>query len=118
MNLKNLNRTLWSENSAGSLIALPGRLFHINIRSLMKLLPILIAIVAAVDAVDAAVPRFVQGINLNGPALVVDGRAWDGTNATNVVISGKRFENQAVALKPATDPKRAQMITAACGATR
>ncbi|MBK7997191.1 MAG: PSD1 domain-containing protein [Verrucomicrobia bacterium] len=53
---------------------------------------------------------FVRAINLNGPALVVDGRAWDGTDATNVTISGKRFENQAVALKPATDPKRAQMI--------
>ncbi len=62
------------------------------------------------DHLVSAEAVFVRAINLNGPALVVDGRAWDGTDATNVTISGKRFENQAVALKPATDPKRAQMI--------
>ena len=53
---------------------------------------------------------FLQAINLNGSAVEIDGRAWSGTDATNVTISGKRFENQAVALKPATDPNRARMI--------
>jgi hypothetical protein len=53
---------------------------------------------------------FVRGINLNGPELELDGRVWEGGNATNVTITGKRFENQAVALKPATDPNRARMI--------
>jgi hypothetical protein len=58
----------------------------------------------------AAEATFLRGVNLNGPAVEIDGRKWEGTNATNVVVSGKRFENQAVALKPATDPARARMI--------
>ena len=58
----------------------------------------------------AAEATFLRAINLNGPALTIDGRAWDGTNAADVVINGKKFENQAVALKPATDPARARMI--------
>src|ERR1043166_6807621 len=58
----------------------------------------------------AADATFFRAINFNGPAVEIDGRKWDGTNATNIVISGKTFENQAVALKPATDPNRAQMI--------
>jgi hypothetical protein len=58
----------------------------------------------------AAEATFLRAVNLNGPALEIEGRAWEGTNATNLVINGKRFENQAVALKPATDPSRARMI--------
>ncbi len=58
----------------------------------------------------AADATFFRAVNFNGPAVEVDGRPWEGTNATNVVINGKRFENQAVALKPATDPNRARMI--------
>jgi hypothetical protein len=62
---------------------------------------------ASLLAADATLFR---ALNLNGPAVEIDGRIWEGTNATNVAISGKRFENQAVALKPATDPNRARMI--------
>jgi len=58
----------------------------------------------------AADATFFRAVNFNGPAVEVDGRPWEGTNATNVVINGKKFENQAVALKPATDPNRARMI--------
>ena len=53
---------------------------------------------------------FLRAVNLNGPALQIDGRQWDGTNSANLLISGKLFENQSVALKPATDPDRARMI--------
>lgn len=54
---------------------------------------------------------FYRAINLNGPALVIDGRKWEaGASATNLATTGKSFENQAVALKPATDPARARMI--------
>ena len=69
-----------------------------------------IGVACATASSPAAEATFLRAINLNGPAIEVDGRAWEGTNATNVVISGKRFENQAVALKPATDPNRARMI--------
>ncbi|HWN97403.1 MAG TPA: DUF1549 domain-containing protein, partial [Methylomirabilota bacterium] len=60
--------------------------------------------------VSAAEAMFYRAINLNGPALTIDGRAWEGTNASNFVSDGKSFENQSVALKPATDAARAQMI--------
>lgn len=54
---------------------------------------------------------FYRAINLNGPELVIDGRKWEaGASAANLAITGKSFENQAVALKPATDPARARMI--------
>lgn len=53
---------------------------------------------------------FLRAINLNGPALTIDGRAWEAGSTTNLTISGNAFENQAVALKPATDAARAQMI--------
>ena len=58
----------------------------------------------------AAEATFLRALNLNGPALAIDGRHWEGTNATNFSVTGKFFENQAVALKPATDPARARMI--------
>jgi mono/diheme cytochrome c family protein len=58
----------------------------------------------------AADAVFVRGINLNGPPIEIDRRGWEGTNAAGVVVQGKLFENQAVALKPATDPNRARML--------
>jgi hypothetical protein len=62
---------------------------------------------ASLFAADAT---FFRAVNLNGPTVEIDGRKWEGKNAANIVISGKEFENQAVALKPATDPARARMI--------
>ena len=59
---------------------------------------------------NAADALFLRALNLNGPALEIDGRKWEGSNAANLVVNGKVFENQAVALKPTTDPARARMI--------
>jgi hypothetical protein len=61
-------------------------------------------------AVSGAEANFFRAINLNGPALVIDGHQWEGTNASNFVCTGQSFENQSVPLKPATDAARAQMI--------
>lgn len=58
----------------------------------------------------AADAKFIRAVNLNGPALEIDGRRWEGRESTNLVVNGKLFENQAVPLKPATDPNRARMI--------
>jgi hypothetical protein len=58
----------------------------------------------------AADATFFRAVNLNGPALEIDGRKWEGKDAANLVVNGNAFENQTVALKPATDPARAQMI--------
>ncbi len=51
-----------------------------------------------------------RAINLNGPALQIDGQAWESGDTTNLTVTGNAFENQSVALKPATDRERARMI--------
>ena len=58
----------------------------------------------------AEAPRFFRAINLNGPAIEIDGRAWDGGDATDIVCQDAAFENQAVPLLPPTDDARARMI--------
>lgn len=70
----------------------------------------MVALFLPVGLLDAAEATFFRAINLNGPALELDGRPWEGTNAASLRIDGKTFENQAVLLKPVTDPARAQMI--------
>ncbi|MEK6262616.1 MAG: PSD1 and planctomycete cytochrome C domain-containing protein [Planctomycetota bacterium] len=54
--------------------------------------------------------KFFRGVNLNGPAIVIDNRQWEGKDAPNYTCNGKAFENQSVTLKPQTDRQRAQMI--------
>lgn len=54
--------------------------------------------------------KFVYGINLNGPAVVIDGQQWQGADSPNYVCRDKAFENQSVKLTPATDAARAKMI--------
>src|SRR5262245_3324885 len=48
----------------------------------------------------ASEATFLRGVNLNGPALTIDGRRWEGKSAAGVVVKGNTFENQAVPLKP------------------
>lgn len=55
-------------------------------------------------------PAFYRAINLNGPALVIDGQSWESGSAKNLQIEGNAFENDSVRLKPATDSIRAKMI--------
>ncbi|MBL9189796.1 MAG: PSD1 domain-containing protein [Opitutaceae bacterium] len=66
----------------------------------------------AAGALAAAEPaRFVRAINLNGPALTLDGRAWEaGAAAADFKATGKKFANQRVVLKPPTDAARTEMI--------
>jgi hypothetical protein len=62
-------------------------------------------------AASATEARLHRAVNLNGPALTIDGRAWEaGNDAKDVKITGKTFENQKVRLKPPTDAARTQMI--------
>ncbi|UOQ68192.1 GDSL-type esterase/lipase family protein [Hymenobacter volaticus] len=53
---------------------------------------------------------FYRAINLNGPALQLDGNAWEASTTANFSYSGHTYENQDVALSPATDSDRAHMI--------
>jgi hypothetical protein len=68
-------------------------------------------LLVAASALVAAEAQFLRGINLNGPAVVIDGRAWEaGIGAPDLTSTGKLFANQRVALKPPTDAARAEMI--------
>lgn len=67
------------------------------------------ALQTSVDAADS-VPAFFRGLNLNGPAVVIDGNSWEGNESKNFTCSDRAFENRSVPLVPATDPDRAQMI--------
>lgn len=58
----------------------------------------------------AAEPTFFRGLNLNGSAITIDGRNWDGKDAPDFSFKGNVFENQSVPLKPPVDVARTQMI--------
>ncbi|MBS0264169.1 MAG: hypothetical protein JSS02_19690, partial [Planctomycetes bacterium] len=47
--------------------------------------------------------RFYRAINLNGPAMVIDGQPWEAGDAKDLRCAANAFENQNVPLKPATD---------------
>ena len=59
---------------------------------------------------DTAPARFYRAVNLNGPALVIDGNPWEAGDSSNVRCQGNAFENQSVRLRPTTDPERTRMI--------
>jgi hypothetical protein len=59
---------------------------------------------------DEPAPTFFRGLNLNGPAVTIDGRSWDGADSKQYICRDKAFENQKVPLQPATDAERAKMI--------
>jgi hypothetical protein len=58
----------------------------------------------------AAPAKFLLGVNLNGPACVIDGNAWQGQDSPSVACDAHAFENQLVPLKPTTDGPRQAMI--------
>ncbi|TGE29295.1 Ig-like domain-containing protein [Hymenobacter metallicola] len=54
---------------------------------------------------------FYRAINVNGPAITLDGNAWQASSgASGVQIIGTPFANQNITLNPATDATRASMI--------
>ena len=67
----------------------------------------MLALPAAMLANEAS---FFRAVNLNGPALTIDGRPWDGAEAVDFAATGNSFENQKVPLKPPTDAARTRMI--------
>ncbi|HMO66845.1 MAG TPA: hypothetical protein PKE47_16780, partial [Verrucomicrobiota bacterium] len=76
-----------------------------------------LAACAAAAAVGAEATPY-RAINLNGPAGPILGRDWEGRGAPNLKLSGKEFENQAVLLRPPTDPAKAQMIRSSLHGSR
>jgi Protein of unknown function (DUF1549)/Protein of unknown function (DUF1553)/Planctomycete cytochrome C len=69
-----------------------------------------VALVCLGGHLGAADAVFYRAVNLNGPAVTIDGHAWDGSDAKEFAATGNVFENQSVPLRPATDKARAQMI--------
>jgi hypothetical protein len=61
-------------------------------------------------ASQAAPATFFRAINLNGPAVSIDGYPWEADKPEVLKAKGSSFENQAVPLKPPTDPDRTKMI--------
>ncbi|MDZ4288910.1 MAG: DUF1549 domain-containing protein, partial [Prosthecobacter sp.] len=73
---------------------------------------VLLSLLCAIAALPAsgAEATFWRAVNLNGPALIVDGHRWEGKDAPNFAFKGKSFENQRVPLKPPVDAQRTRMI--------
>lgn len=82
----------------------------LTICSAWAALALLLVLVFSPTVVVGDEAKFVRGINLNGPAFTIEGRNWDSDNAENLRITGKRFDNQNVPLKPKTDDAKSQMI--------
>ena len=59
---------------------------------------------------EAEPPTFLRGLNLNGPAVTIDGHRWDGKDAQKYVCKDKAFDAQNVELLRPTDADRAKML--------
>ena len=83
-----------------------------NWRGTVACLTVLLLVGSASHPAQAAdsPAKFHRGLNLNGPAIVIDDRQWDGQDARDYTCNGKAFSNQTVPLKPPTDLQRSQMI--------
>jgi len=54
--------------------------------------------------------EFFRAVNLNGPAITIDGHRWEGRDSQNYVCKDKAIDRQDVSLDPPTDADRASMI--------
>ncbi|HVA47304.1 MAG TPA: DUF1553 domain-containing protein [Pirellulales bacterium] len=59
---------------------------------------------------DEETAGFFRGLNLNGPAVTIDGHTWEGKDSPHYKCDDMAFENPQVALVPATDKARAKML--------
>lgn len=78
--------------------------------ALLVLVTLLLSVRPSVTAAEAPSATFFRGINLNGPAVVIDGNSWEAGETPNLRCEGNAFENQSVPLKPSTDAERTRMI--------
>jgi hypothetical protein len=53
---------------------------------------------------------FYRGINLNGPAVDIDGNKWQGDDARNFICKDRPVNSPQVLLRPPTNEARAKMI--------
>jgi hypothetical protein len=70
--------------------------------------------VFALSVNEPTAATFYRAINVNGPALSIDGNNWEASaSAPNFSMSGAAFANQGVTLSPSTDASRTNMIRSA-----
>lgn len=81
-----------------------------RVRLSIQALGILCCWIAGPACADEPPAKFFRGINLNGPAVVIDGQKWEAGDSSHLKSQDHAFENQAVPLLPPTDPNRALMI--------
>jgi len=71
----------------------------------------LMSLVIGVAAHAEEDPHLLRAVNLNGPAVTIDGRPWLGKGAANIDTGGMGgFENQSVPLRPPAEGDLARMI--------
>ncbi|HJQ81751.1 MAG TPA: PSD1 and planctomycete cytochrome C domain-containing protein [Lacipirellulaceae bacterium] len=76
-----------------------------------RIVSLVLLLFAYSSSLGAEAPgEFFRGLNLNGPAVTIDGQAWEGSDSQNYACQDQAFESQDVPLVPATDPERAKMI--------
>jgi len=54
--------------------------------------------------------KFYRGINLNGPAITIDGNRWQGDDAPDFICNDRAVESPNIVLRPPTNESRAKMI--------
>ena len=54
--------------------------------------------------------KFYRGVNLNGPAITIDGNKWQGDDAPDFVCKDRAINSPDIMLKPPTNKARAKMI--------
>ncbi|MEZ6134895.1 MAG: PSD1 and planctomycete cytochrome C domain-containing protein [Pirellulaceae bacterium] len=86
-----------------------SKVLHLS-RHLWLLLLYCLPHLAAFADEPAEPPEFLLGINLNGPAVEIDGLAWQGADSKSYICDDKAFNSQQIELTPPTDAQRAVMI--------
>ena len=84
--------------------------FLIAMHRLLITFTLVVSMTASQSAGEDAKVKFYRAINLNGPAIVIDGQSWESDEAQNLQVDGMAFENESVPLRPMTDSSRAKMI--------
>ena len=76
---------------------------------LIAFAPLALCLMATADSLGADA-TFFRGLNLNGPAVTIDGHRWEGMDSKLYRCDDKAFDAQQISLLPSTDGERAKMI--------